>query len=726
MSSEAATRAGDLPRPASARTLTDRFLAAVPLLTVFVWLAIVYAWEAWDHATPWLFTDELLLAQLGRSIAHTGHPSLRGEPYSFHSLYPVITAPGWWLPTAADGYAAVKYIGVFAVSLTIFPAYLLARLVASTRAALAAAAAATAIPAVVYSSFVIEEPVAYPWATLCLYLMAKALLRGGRRWWIAATVASVIAPFIKGALIPIPGILVLSALFMAWSSERGRRWRMSWSTGDWIGAAFIVAIAIVIAGGIASQSSFEYLVITRYRHGYLIDHALKATGALVIGLGILPLIAAFGMLLRAPGEQPLRELRVLRCVLVASLLLFGLYAGVKGGYNQYTFATRVWERNMIYVAPPLFAATALWLDRRRVHVWAAAAGSALALFFVLWTPYLFGVRFSSDTPGVAILGQANRTFAWNVTDAKIALLVVWALATAALLVPTLLRIPRRAGLAIASVAAVFLVAWNLTGEIAASAASNSISRTFIANIRTPTNWLEQHTRGAHTLYLGQQMADQNGEWLLEFWNPSLKEVWSLDGTAQGPGRVQTPDVTADGELLGKPPSKAKYVVVETGIDPDGAFITKHGHAAGGGTEWWRLYKIRPPLRLLGAATGLFADRWSSVGGSAYTRYAHGEGSVRISLSRPVDGRVRIRMGTLSIGKDAQPHIGHVTKVVISTVKANETQEFEVATPGPRFRVEVSVGPLFVPAKLYPGVTGDRRELGAITGYVFVPRKAAHT
>jgi len=84
------------------------------------------------------------------------------------------------------------------------------------------------------------------------------------------------------------------------------------------------------------------------------------------------------------------------------------------------------------------------------------------------------------------------------------------------------------------------------------------------------------------------------------------------------------------------------------------------------------------------------------------------------------------MGTLSIGKDAQPHIGHVTKVVISTVKANETQEFEVATPGPRFRVEVSVGPLFVPAKLYPGVTGDRRELGAITGYVFVPRKAAHT
>jgi hypothetical protein len=88
--------------------------------------------------------------------------------------------------------------------------------------------------------------------------------------------------------------------------------------------------------------------------------------------------------------------------------------------------------------------------------------------------------------------------------------------------------------------------------------------------------------------------------------------------------------------------------------------------------------------------------------------------------------VRIRIGTLRIGKDAQPHIGRVTKTVVSTIKANETQEFEVATPGPRFRVEVAVGPLFVPAKLYPGVTSDQRELGAITRYTFVPRKAAHT
>jgi hypothetical protein len=106
MSSQTAARAGGVPSLVPSRTIVDRFLAAVPLLSVFVWLAILYGWEAWDHATPWLFTDELELAQLGRAIAHSGHPSLRGESYSFHSLYTVVTAPAWWLPTAAAGVAA--------------------------------------------------------------------------------------------------------------------------------------------------------------------------------------------------------------------------------------------------------------------------------------------------------------------------------------------------------------------------------------------------------------------------------------------------------------------------------------------------------------------------------------------------------------------------------------------------------------------------------------------
>jgi hypothetical protein len=297
---------------------------------------------------------------------------------------------------------------------------------------------------------------------------------------------------------------------------------------------------------------------------------------------------------------------------------------------------------------------------------------------------------------------------------------LWAVATAVLVLPQLVRLPPRVPRALAVGVAVFLVAWGLTGEIAASNASNSIARTFVSNIRNPMDWLEQQTHGGHTLYLGQQMTEQTSEWLLEFWNPSVKEVWSLDGTAQGPGRVQTPDVLADGRLIGKPPSPAKFIVVEAGIDPDGKFVARHAHKEGGGFERWRLYRIKPPLRLLGATTGLYGDGWSVPGGSAYTRYAKGEGAVRIAISRPVPAHVTVRMGPLTIGADAQPHVGRPVRIERFALPANVTKTITVPTPGPRFRVEVDVDKTFVPAELYPGVSSDRRELGAITTYRFKP------
>ena len=86
-----------------------------------------------------------------------------------------------------------------------------------------------------------------------------------------------------------------------------------------------------------------------------------------------------------------------------------------------------------------------------------------------------------------------------------------------------------------------VVLGNLTAEISFASASEP----HLGPLR------REHPRAVHVgrrtrtgrridVYLGQQMSDQNGEWLLEFWNRSLKAVWSLDGTAQGPGPFLTP------------------------------------------------------------------------------------------------------------------------------------------------------------------------------------------
>lgn len=708
---------------AASRTLADRFLAAFPLLGIFVVLVFVYAAEAWSHTTPWLFTDELELTQLSRSFAGTGHFLARGEPESFRSLYVFLAAPAWLLHNPEQAYSVVKYIGVVTMSLVVFPSYALARLVASRRASLFAAAAAGAIPALVYSSYILEDTLAYPWAALSFFLIAKALLERTRWWMVAAIVVCALAPLVKGSLLPIPLLLVLAALLALLSGERGRRWRAGWSRGDWVAVAFLVVGAGILAGGIASTASFQYLEPTRYHQDWVLQHALKAFGAFTIGVGVLPVVVGIAMLLRAPGERAEEPVRVLRCVLVSAVLLFGLYAGVKGAYNQGHFGLRIWERNVTYVAPLFFVATAFWLDRRRLNRWSLAAGAGLVLFLLLWTPYKSTGGFASDAPGLQIVQQMNLSLSWDTTDVKIALVVVLALSVLLLLAPQLVRLPRAALTGLVAVVAVFLVAWNLTGEISAADATATTSTFWRSNIRGHPDWIYRIAGDARVLYLGQNMANDESGWLLEFWNPGIQEVWSLDGTATPPGRVQTPDfANTRGVLIGRPASEAEYAVVNQGIDVVGTFSGTHAHRYGGGFVRWRLYRIKPPLRLLGAITGLTGDGWSSVDihgaptPAAYTRYARGRGTITVNVAScdVPPCHVTIRLGTIAIGPDRQPTIGRATVTKRFTLRGkDDTRTFTFATPGERFRIETLSLPLWI--------LGGSRQVGVHVGYTFTRR-----
>src|SRR5581483_4403242 len=154
-------------RPRAA--FADRALAAVPLTTAYLWLCIVYCVEAWKHATPWLFTDELEFTQISRSIADPGHPARRGQAYSFHSLYDVLTAPIWLIHSVATAYAGIKYFDVFLMTSVMLPTYLLARMVVRKPWALFAAVGASVIPSLAYSSWIVDETLAYPFAALCFW-----------------------------------------------------------------------------------------------------------------------------------------------------------------------------------------------------------------------------------------------------------------------------------------------------------------------------------------------------------------------------------------------------------------------------------------------------------------------------------------------------------------------------------------------------------------------------
>jgi hypothetical protein len=728
------------------RSVADRLLAVVPLLSVYTWLCVVYLVEVWSRATPWLFGDELELTQLSRSIAATGHPAERGVPTSPHSLYTYLMAPVWLIDHVPTAYAGIKYLDVLVMTSVVFPAYFLTRLIAGRRASLFAAAGAGAIPALAYTGYIVEENLAYPYATLCLFLIAKsvALVHAGRpagRWLAGAVVASAVAPLVRGELGVVPAVLVLAFAFAAWSTERGRAWRRSWSLWDWLGTTVLVLGLIFAVSAAGSHRSFAWEVATRIYKHRMLNMTGWAAGSLAIGIGVFPLAAGLASLFPARGEARSPQLRAFRSTMLGALVCFGVYTAIKAAYLSYSFATRVEERNLTYVAPLLFAGTALLLELRRANWWALAGGTVLAAYLVGYAmyhptgfPYELNVQLYSDALGLAILQEANRVLRWTPETARVVLLVL-ALA-GALLFAALARWrdrPRVAGL-LTAVLAVGVVGWTLTGQLSAAAGSNRAGRQAADTLRHPFSWVDDATHGARTLYMGEGESDPNQENLLEFWNRSIVRVGSLDGTVHGPGPSGSPNVAANGEIYwtvdpANPGDVFDYAVEDFPcVDFAGSLAGTHAYRGGGTTRVWRLIRLTSPNRLQAMCTGIYPDGWTGAADSSYFRFSGARGGwLRVVVSRRDWGGptgpspVHVQIAGLRIDETRQPALAGVTRQVDGTIDSNQTKVVWVRTPGDRFAVHVVVDRKFIPRDSDPN-SSDGRVLGAEVTYRFFPTR----
>jgi len=717
---EAALDATAAPR----RMWFDRVLAALPLVTVFVWLCFFYAWQSWGHVTPWLFSDEVKLADISRSIAHTGHPGIRGKSGYFYTLYAYVLAPAWWIGDVHTAYAVAKYIGAITMTTAVFPAYWLARLVVSRRLALVAALGSGVIPALYYAPELIQEPLAYPYSTLTLYLIAKALLTRRRGWVWGAVAASAFAPLVRSQLAVLPAVLLLAWLLRLWGTKRVRAWRSSWSWRDWTGFVTLLLGLFFILSAFLSYHSTSWHIAT-YFWGRMFKYGLYAAGSFTIGLGILPVVLGLAALARVRRDEPRSEPeRVFATVLAAAVIGFGLYTAIKASYISAVFSTITYERNLMYLAPLLFTGTALFLQRRRLNLAAFGAASGFALFLILSTPYQMQLHFVSDAPGVAILEAANRKLSWTPGDARAALLALFAVAVAVPLAVHLLR-PGRAGAA-AALGALMLVVlgWNFTGEISAASASNSFAHDFLANVPDPPDWIQQNTHGAPTTYLGERINDPNPVWLTEFWNPAVQNVWSIDGTAPGPGPTETPDLQSADGALQQQRVRSKYVVLDSDVfDVYGPQVAQIGR--------WRLVEYAYPLRLRRTISGFYNDGWMA-GHAFYSRFSSSgkrPGTVTVTVSRAgwagknPAGLVTIRAGRLEV-KPGQPidklRIPAATATIRGTIPNGQVREFTIDTPAPPFGISVDIRRTFVPHKLDPRIS-DQRQLGAIVAFSFQER-----
>jgi hypothetical protein len=717
------------------RTATDRLLAAVPLASLYLWLSIVYCVEAWKRTTPWLFTDELEMTQISRAIAATGRAARRGEPYKFRSLYTYMIAPLWWIDDVANAFSAIKYVDVLVMTSVVFPTYFLARIFMRRGWALFAAAGAGALPSLAYSSWIVEETLAYPYAALCFLLIVKALVERRRGWVAAAVLAALVAPLVRGELIVIPIICAIAVLFVVWSSEWGRTRRESWSFGDHLGVALLALGAIFALSALASHHSQQWDGVTRFWKHRAIVLGDWAAGALAIGMGVIPFVVGLAALFRAPGEERSREVRMFRSVASAAIIGFALYTGMKAAYLQSSFATRVEERNLIYIAPLLFIGTAFVFDRRRVNLVALTAAGAFGLYLVVGTPFQMGVQLYSDALGFAILQQANRYYEWTPWGAQWLLIGILVGGLVVVLATTVPRL-RKPAAAAAAVLALGILAWNVTGEVSATAGNVSIARDAGRILRHPYTWVDDVAHGDPTLYLAQGVADQRAEWLLEFWNRSLTSISSFDGTLLGPGPSGAPNITADGRLYwGATPSDTGKVydyAVEDGpcVDLAGALAQTHSYQAASqtGLQEWRLIRLTKPNRLRAACSGIYSDGWTGQYDSTYFHFTNANrGWLRIRISRQnwPGSPVHVQFGAIRTAFK-EPAVGRIFRRLTFQVRSGRPRVIWLPAPAGRFGVRVVVDKKFVPRELSPERSSDPRVLGAQVDYRFfkkLPRGA---
>ena len=712
---------------ATSRTALTRMwawtLTAWPVLLVFAIVSAIAVFQGSEHPTPWLFSDEIEYAQISRAIAETGEPARRGVEYWGAGLFPWVIAPFWWIDDLGSAYAWVKTFNALVMAAAVFPAYGIARMVTSRGFAIIAAIGTGVIPAYMYAAMVMQEPIAYFAATLAFYLIIRAIAVPTRGRIAAAAAAVVVTPFLRDQLVLMPMVLVAGAVLRWLCFGPGRRLVSSASRAR--RAAYAVgAIALGLAALEVLRRGSGQWATALDRPGTMLDQTLWAWAALAIGVGIFPVVIGLAMLVpdrripRTPG------LEAFASVLVAAVAGFTVYVAVKGTYQAAVFEPRVSERNLVYLSPLLFAALALFAAKLAVRPWMVVLSAA----FVGWTlaaiPLDIEHGLSADAPGLSLIARLHSDYDLSRAGADRLLYGMLAASLLVGLAPTFLRRRRRAALAVVLVATALALGWTGRGEVVASKYSNDFSRLFLAGLPQPLGWVDQATGGQPALYIGQKIADPNGVWSMEFWNRSVRRVWSLDGSAPGPGPVLTPNLAApDGKLTSDP--RYAFAVTDNGVTLAGDVVDEKGLL--------RLVRVEDPLRLKESLRGVFSDGWIGSTGPQDTVFGDYSlfaapakpGTAYVTLSRKAfcgpkaPGRVRIDLGTMGLGPEKNGVIARITQSRGWVVDSCTERTFPIVTPGGPFHVTVSITPPFQPYALDPSLS-ERRYLGAQFGVTFVP------
>jgi hypothetical protein len=569
---------------------------------------------AWLRSTPALFPDEYIYSAIGRSLADSGHPSIRGGSAHFPALLqPILTAPAWLIGDVGTAFRVVQAIGALAMSLAAIPVYILAvRLGLSRRIALAVAALALLVPDLLYSSFVASEPFAYPLVLAAVAAAVVALAEPSRRAQLAFVGFAALAGLTRAQLAVLPIVFVLAVLVLGFSQRRVRAGLREQLLPI---AIFLVPVLGLVVSGPGHALGYYRSVLHLHLHPIVF---LRWSGwdlmvlAYAAGWVIVPgALVGLWLALRCPTTKVERAFGVVVVLLCVTLVAeAGLLQANTAGRTGFP-VTEIKERYVFYVVPLLGICFALYAKRGWpapvAHLALAAAllilsvrvplsGFAITATFNA-SPILFGVRWLTSKLGGA--GDA----------AAVVAAAVGVMSVVAVLAS------RRPRLGTPVVLGLALLA---TGVASAGAVALDVENSSMlkkATFPSDPSWVDRAHVGEVTLL--QSARGARGAALQElFWNRSITRVALLPGATRFDAfRTDAVRVGTDGSLSVKGQPLGEPLLVDTFGSTVQLWGASRLATAPTASLWLPVRGDRPRLRLY--AQGFYHDGWLADAGHAY-------------------------------------------------------------------------------------------------------------
>jgi hypothetical protein len=358
-----------------------------------------FALAYWMPA-PWIFADELVYSELGKSFARSGHFAIRdAHGLGFGPLYPLLISPAYAaFENVPHAYLAIKAINSVVMSLAAVPAFFLARRLVSRGWALAAAALAVAVPSMAYTGMVLTENLFYPLFLTAVLAIVRALERPrtGRQLVALGMIAAGVGTRPQAvALVPalLTAILLVAAADVVAEDFEPRPRKVLRRLGAYLPTLLGMGAGLVALIAWESLRGRSVFAVFGAAEGvWHQDYSVSAVGRwflyhvaeLDLYAGVLP-FAAFLILSSFLFARD-RTLRVFVAVAVSAAfwLLLAVSAFMSSLPEDRHTLLHIEDRYTFYVVPLLLIALAAWLSGRlprstRATVLAGVAAGLLPL-----------------------------------------------------------------------------------------------------------------------------------------------------------------------------------------------------------------------------------------------------------------------------------------------------------------------------------------------------------